>query len=76
VQGTVVGHDQDLRERTMIGKQAIEEQWRQQSEAAREEAAKLPYGKQREDLLRMARRLHTASQINQWLSSPELRPPK
>ncbi len=59
-----------------MGKQTIEEQWRQQSEAAREEAAKLPYGKQREDLLRMARRLYTASQINQWLSSPELQPPK
>jgi len=59
-----------------MGKQTIEEQWRRQSEAAREEAAKLPCGKQREDLLRMARRLHTASQINQWLSSPELQPPK
>jgi hypothetical protein len=59
-----------------MDKQTIEEQWHQQSEAARERAAKLPYGKQREDLLRMARRLHTASQIDQWLSSPELQPPK
>ncbi len=48
-----------------MDKQTIEEQWHQQSEAARERAAKLPYGKQREDLLRMARRLHTASQIDQ-----------
>jgi hypothetical protein len=59
-----------------MGKQAIEEQWLHQSEAAREEAAKLPYGKQRDDLLRTARRLRTVSQINQWLSSPELQPPK
>jgi hypothetical protein len=60
----------------MIGKQTTEEKWRRQSEAAREEAEKLPHGKQREDLLRKARQLQTASQINQWLSSPALQPPK
>lgn len=54
----------------------IEQKWRQQSEAAKNDAEKLPYGKQREALLRKARQLETASQINQWLSSPELQPPK
>jgi hypothetical protein len=54
----------------------IEQKWRQQSEAAKSDAEKLPYGKQREALLRKARQLETASQINQWLSSPELQPPK
>ena len=60
----------------MIGNQTVEEKWRQQSEAAREEAEKLPSGKQREALVRKARQLQTASQIEKWLSSPELQPPR
>ena len=60
----------------MIGKQTLEKKWREQSEAAKREAKKLPYGKQREHLLRMARQLQIASQINEWLSSPALQPPK
>jgi hypothetical protein len=60
----------------MIGNQTVEEKWRQQSEAAREEAEKLPFGKQREALARKARQLQTASQIEKWLSSPELQPPR
>jgi hypothetical protein len=60
----------------MVGKQTVEGKWRQQSEAARQEAEKLPYGKQREALVRKARQLQTASQIELWLSSPELQPPK
>jgi hypothetical protein len=54
----------------------IEEIWRQQSDAAKSEAEKLPFGKEREALIRKARQLRTASQINQWLSSPELKPPE
>jgi hypothetical protein len=60
----------------MARKTMIDEKWQQQSEAAREEAEKLPHGKERDALVRKARQLQTASQINQWLSSPELRPPK
>ena len=60
----------------MTGKPTIQEKWRQLSEAAKNDAEKLPHGKQREALLRKARQLKTASQINQWLSSPELQPPK
>jgi hypothetical protein len=54
----------------------IEEKWHQQSEAAKNEAQRLPYGKERDALVRKARQLETASQMNQWLSSPELRPPE
>jgi hypothetical protein len=54
----------------------IEQKWRQQSEAAKAKAQKLPHGKEREALVRMARQLETASQINRWLSSPELKPPE
>jgi hypothetical protein len=56
-------------------KMTLEQKWHKQSEAAKNEAEKLPHGKEREALLRMARQLETAAQINQWLSSPELKPP-
>jgi hypothetical protein len=42
---------------------------------AKDEAAKLPYGKLKTQLLREARQLETASHLNQWLSSPGLRSP-
>jgi hypothetical protein len=60
----------------MTRKITIEQKWHQQSEAAKNEAQKLPYGKEREALVRKARQLETASQINQWLSSPGLKPPQ
>jgi hypothetical protein len=60
----------------MTGKMTIEQNWHQQSEAAKNEAQKLPHGKERDALIRKARQLKTASQINQWLLSPELRPPE
>jgi hypothetical protein len=60
----------------MTGKITIEQKWQQQSEAAKDEAKKLPHGKERAALVRKARQLHTASQINEWLSSPGLRAPK
>jgi hypothetical protein len=56
-------------------KVTIEQKWHQESEAAKNEAEKLPHGKEREALMRRARQLKTASQINQWLSSPELKSP-
>ena len=55
---------------------ATQELWRQQAEAARQEAENLPFGKRREGLVREARWLRTASQVDQWLSSSELQPPK
>jgi hypothetical protein len=60
----------------MRNKITIEQKWHQQSEAAKNEAQKLPHGKERDALVRKARQLETASQINQWLSSSELQPPK
>jgi hypothetical protein len=54
----------------------IEQEWHQQSEAAKNEAQKLPHGRERDALIRKARQLETASQINQWLLSAELRPPE
>ena len=59
----------------MINKKTVEQKWHEQSEAAKQEAAKLPYGKLKSELLREARQLETASQISQWVSSPGLQPP-
>jgi hypothetical protein len=49
----------------MTGKITTEQKWHQQSEAAKNEAEKLPQGREREALVRKARQLHTASQINE-----------
>jgi hypothetical protein len=59
----------------MIKKRTTEQKWHEQSEAAKDEAAKLPYGKLKNQLLKKARQLETASQISLWLSSPGLQPP-
>jgi hypothetical protein len=59
----------------MIKKRTTEQKWHEQSEATKDEAAKLPYGRLKEQLLRKARQLQTASEISQWLSSPGLQPP-
>jgi hypothetical protein len=56
-------------------KTTIEQKWHQLSETTRNAAEKLPPGKEREALERKARQLETASQINQWLASSELKPP-
>jgi hypothetical protein len=53
----------------------VEQRWHEQSEAAKDDAAKLPYGKLKTQLLREARQLETASHISLWLSSPGLRSP-
>ena len=57
-------------------KMTIEQKWHLLSQETRNEAEKLPQGKAREVLERKARQLETASQINQWLSSSDLKPPR
>jgi hypothetical protein len=47
----------------------------QQAEALRCQANKLPHGKERDELLRKARQLDTASRISEWVTSPGLQPP-
>jgi hypothetical protein len=43
-------------------------------EAAKHQAEKLPFGKERDHLLRKAR--HFETRINEWMSSPALHPPR
>lgn len=57
-------------------KATIEQKWHEQAETFKQEAAMLPYGKEREELLRKARQLETASHVNEWLSSPGLSSPR
>jgi hypothetical protein len=40
------------------------------------QVADLPYGPKRDALLRKLRQLETASHMNEWLTSPGLRPPE
>jgi len=54
---------------------STEQKWRQQAEALKAEAEKLPPGSKRDDLLRKVRQLQTASHVNAWLSSPGLQTP-
>ena len=48
----------------------------QEAEEARERAKSLPPGAARDALLKKARQAETARHIDEWLSSPGLRPPK
>ncbi|MES2603049.1 MAG: hypothetical protein V4602_19780 [Pseudomonadota bacterium] len=58
-----------------INRDPIAKKWKAIADIARDEAEKLPYGKDRDALLKKARQLDTASHINEWLSSPGLRSP-
>ena len=55
--------------------QSLEDRLSAEAKRLREEAKGLPLGPAREALLRKARQTETASHMNEWLSSPELRPP-
>jgi hypothetical protein len=46
------------------------------AQEAREKAARLPQGSEREELLRSATRAETASHLDEWINSPGLQPPK
>ena len=41
-----------------------------------EQAALLPNGPTKDEVLRKIKQLETASQVDEWISSPGLRPPK
>ena len=58
-----------------MAQKTTDRKWLEQARAARLEAEKLPNGAARDALLRTARQLETASQMNEWLTSPGLKPP-
>ena len=57
-------------------KLSVKERWHEQVETFKRKAEKLPYGKEREELMRKARQLQTASDFNEWVSSPSPFRPK
>ena len=65
------------KQRALMGtkKQSSVQKWHEQAEAFKREAEKLPCGRERDELLRKARQLETASRINEWVSSPGLSSP-
>lgn len=52
-----------------------QEKWKKMAEEARAKAAQLPSGPERDALLKQARQLDTATHMDEWASSPGLRPP-
>jgi hypothetical protein len=56
-------------------KASFEQRLAQEALRVQEQIKSLPQGKERDFLSLKARQLETASHINEWLSSPGLRPP-
>jgi hypothetical protein len=54
---------------------SLETRLTEEARRLREEAKLLPPGAEREELIRKARHAETASHMNDWLTSPGLRPP-
>jgi hypothetical protein len=54
----------------------LQERLAREAEMARARATSMPSGKERDAELRKARQAEIASHIDEWLSSPGLRPPK
>jgi hypothetical protein len=57
-------------------KPSFQQRLAQEAHRVKERTETLPQGKERELLSRKARQLETASRINEWMSSPGLRPPR
>jgi len=55
--------------------QSLEVRLAEEANRLREEAKLLPPGAQRNEVIRKARQAETASHMNEWLTSPGLRPP-
>jgi hypothetical protein len=64
------------RRRRVKHEKTFEERLTEEAQRFREAAAKLPAGSHAQELLlRRVRQAEAASRINEWLSSPGLRPP-
>ncbi len=58
-----------------MAKTSREQNWRPQSETATKDAEKLPQGPERDALIKLARQMATAADMDAWLSSPGLQSP-
>jgi hypothetical protein len=57
-------------------KPTFEQRLAQEALRIQEQVKSLPYGNERELLVRKARQFETASHVNEWISSPGLQPPR
>ena len=64
------------RERYQPHEQPLCERLTEEAKQMREQARLLPAGKVRSELLRKARQHEVAANIDRWISSPGLKPPK
>jgi hypothetical protein len=55
---------------------SLEDRLADQAQRFRDQAKTLPPGRERDELMHKARQAETASHINEWVSSPGLRPPE
>ena len=65
-----------LTEQQRISRPAFEERVSQLAKDTEEQAWRLPPGPERDAMLRKARRMDIANQMNEWLSSPGLKSPE
>lgn len=56
--------------------QSLEVRLAESARRLRREAKLLPPGAKRDEMIRKARQAETASHMNEWLTSPGLRPPE
>jgi hypothetical protein len=56
--------------------QSLEARLSKEARRLRAEAKLLPPGAQRDEMIRKARQAEIASHMNEWLTSPGLRPPE
>ena len=54
---------------------SLQERLTQFAQEARERAARLPAGPERDGLLKRARQAETAAHIDDWVGSPSVQPP-
>jgi hypothetical protein len=64
-----------MRPRRFTDIPTVEERLFDDAKQLREQAAKLPAGREREIMLRKAKMDETAAQIFEWLNTPGLKPP-
>lgn len=55
---------------------ALQERLISWAKQVRADAASLPYGAQKDALIRKARQAETASRLEDWVNSPGLQPPR
>ena len=62
--------------RSLAHPQTFEERLAEYKLRLEQKASKLKPGPERDDLLKKAHQIETVTHINEWLSSPNLQPPR